>query len=158
MYLINSLLKQLDTAQDTHTASALIQPDGIANIGDAVHTNVHMVPTSVDASAFEELATRNAPMGTTWIIPNAGVDADKIHLAARVVIAMDTHTATVTTPNTLVITTTSQRAVTGAANTDIGVVIHDPGQTDMDFSTGLLLSFVHSYITLYHSCIFHRIW
>ena len=40
---------------------------------------------------------------------------------------MDPHTAIFTTPNTLVITTISQRAVTGAANTDIGVAIHEPG-------------------------------
>ena len=111
-----------------------------------------MVPTSADASAFEDLAIRNAPMGITWIIQNAGVDADKIHLAARVVIATDTHTATVTTPNTLVITTTSQRAVTGAANTDIGVVIHDPGLiwiSLQDFYYLLCTAILHCTILVY---------
>ena len=82
-----------------------------------------MAATSVDASAFEELATRNVPMGITWIIPNAGADADKPHLAVKAVTVMDTVTATVTTPNILVITTTRQRAATGAANTNGGTPI-----------------------------------
>ena len=117
----------MHTVLSIHTASAIILPNGIITIANVVHTHVHLVTTSVDANVFKELAARNAPMGTTWIIQNAGVDADKIHLAVRAVTAMDTHTATVTTPNTLVITTISQGAVTGAANTDIGVAIHDPG-------------------------------
>lgn len=123
MSYIYRLLRQVTIiAQSTHTASAIILPNGIADIADAVHTNAHMAATSVGANASEELATRNALMGTTWIILNAGADADNLYLAAKGVIVMGTVmgivTATVTTPNIPVITTTRQRAATGAANTN----------------------------------------
>ena len=83
-----------------------------------------MAPTSVDVNASEELATRNVPMDIIWIIPNAGANADKPSLAAKavtvMVTVMDTVSAAVTTPKVPVITTTGQRAATGAANTNGG--------------------------------------
>ena len=125
MYVFfNSLLKQLTrTVQSTHTASAIILTDGITDTADVVHTNVHMGTNSVDVDAFE-VAQRNAPMGTTWTIKIVGADADKLHPAAKVVIAMDTLIAIVSTPSTPVISTTRQRAVIGAASTDIGITVY----------------------------------
>ena len=120
MYFTNSLLKQLThTAQSTNTASATILTNGTTAIADVAHTNAHMATKSVDVDVFE-VATRHAPMGTTWTTKIVGADADRLDLAARAAIAMDTLTATVTTPRTLVIITTRQRAVIGAASTDIG--------------------------------------
>ena len=121
------LLKQLIVAQNTHIASVTILPNGITNIADAVHINVHTATTLVDVNAFEKLATRNAPVDIIWIILNAGVDAGKMYLAAKAVTAMDTITATAITPNILVTTTTRQRAATGAANTNIRASICDLG-------------------------------
>ena len=66
MSFIYRLLKQATIiAQSTLIASAIILPNGIANIADVVHTNAHMAATSVGANASEEHATRNAPMGIT---------------------------------------------------------------------------------------------
>ena len=88
-------------AQSIHTARAIIPTNGITSTADAVHTNAHMVTTSVDANAFEEPATRNAPMDITWTIQNAGADAEKLHLAvkAAAVMDMDTLLAAVITAN-----------------------------------------------------------
>ena len=124
MYVFfNSLLKQLTrTVQSTHTASAIILTDGITNIADVAHTNAHMGTSSVDANAFK-VAQRDAPMGTTWTIKIVGADADKLHPAAKVVIAMATLIAIVSTPRTPVISTTRQRAVIGAVSTDFRVKI-----------------------------------
>ena len=125
MYVFfNSLLKQHTRAvQSTHTASAIILTNGITDTADVVHTNAHMGTNSVDVDAFE-VAQRNAPMGTTWTIKIVGADADKLHPAAKVVIAMDTLIAIVSTPSTPVISTTRQRAVIGAASTDIGITVY----------------------------------
>lgn len=75
-----------------------------------------MATTSVDVNVSDKHATRNAPMGTTWIIQDVGADADKPLVAAKAVTIMDTLTASVTTPEILVISITIQKAVTGAAN------------------------------------------
>ena len=124
MCIFNSLLKQLTRAvQSTHTASAIILTDGITDTADVAHTNAHMGTSSVDANAFE-VAQRDAPMGTTWTIKIVGADVDKLHPAAKAVIATATLIATVTTPNTPVISTTRQRAAIGAASTDIRITIY----------------------------------
>ena len=81
----------------------------------------------MDVNAFEELASRNAPVDIIWIILNAGVDAGITYLAAKAVTAMDTITATAITPSIPVTTTTRQKAATGAANTNIKASIHDLG-------------------------------
>ena len=100
MSFIYRLLKQVTIiAQYTLTASAIILPNGIADIANVVHTRVHMAATSVSANASEELA-------------------DDPYLAAKAVIVMRIVSATVTTPNIPVITTTRQRVATGAANSN----------------------------------------
>ena len=98
-----------------------------------------MAPTLVDANAFEELATRSVPMGITWTTKAAGADADKPHLAAKAVTIMDTATATATTVNTPVITTTRQRAATGAANTKAGTPKYDDPELNWNFSAFIIL-------------------
>jgi len=128
---INRLLKLLIIiVQSTHTASATTLTDGIANIADAVHTNAHMATTSAHANAFEELATRNAPMDITWIIQVAIADVDRLHIVAKAVVIMDILIATATTASIPAITTTRQRVVTGAANTDIGLQYINPAGMD----------------------------
>lgn len=127
MYFTNSLLKQVTrTAQSINTASATILTNGTTNTADVAHTDAHMATKSVDVDAFE-VAPRHAPMGTTWTIKIVGADAGRLNLAARAVITMDTLTATATTPRKPVITTTRQRAVIGAASTDIGSTRYEAG-------------------------------
>lgn len=85
-----------------------------------------MATISVHVNAFEELATRNAPMGIIWTIHVAIVGVDTLHNAAKAAIInmdalMDTLIAAVTTPNILAIITTRLRDATGPANTNIGL-------------------------------------
>ena len=103
MYFTNSLLKQIThTAQRTNTASATILTNGTTDTADVAHTDAHMATKSVDVDAFD--------------VQQDMLQTDQTILAARAVIAMDTLTATVTTPRVPVISTTRQRAVIGAAS------------------------------------------